>query len=114
MVRRRRISPTLSKTEQGVERQMRHKIAVRKRVLKQYGLTLRDYELMLRGQRYVCAICKQPSRILGRELGIDHNHETGIVRGLLCHNCNRGLGHFKDNPELCFEAARYLYTRGEL
>lgn len=43
-----------------------------------------------------------------KSLSIDHNHQTGKVRGLLCHHCNVGLGHFKDNIELLNSALDYL------
>lgn len=52
-----------------------------------------------------CAICGKPPRA---RLQIDHNHKTGKYRGLLCDNCNIGLGHFKDSPELLRKAIDYL------
>jgi len=55
----------------------------------------------------ICDICQQecPS---GRSLALDHNHETKKIRGLLCCNCNRGLGLFKDSPTLLQKASEYL------
>jgi hypothetical protein len=44
-----------------------------------------------------------------KELAIDHCHKTGKIRGLLCKNCNQGLGQFKDNIDLLLSAAKYLY-----
>lgn len=70
------------------------------RVRRLYGLTLEQYdELKARG----CALCGAPD-----SLHIDHDHETGIVRGVLCQNCNRGLGMFRDDPDLLVRAADYL------
>lgn len=74
--------------------------------LKKYGITIEQYNLMLAAQNGVCAICKQPEK--NKNLSVDHNHATGKVRALLCEHCNRGLGHFKDNPILCSAAATYL------
>jgi len=55
----------------------------------------------------VCVICEKscPS---GRRLAVDHEHSTGTIRGLLCINCNKGLGNFKDNIELLEAAIQYL------
>jgi DNA-directed RNA polymerase subunit RPC12/RpoP len=71
-----------------------------------YRLTLDDYNALLIRQGYVCAICGQDDN--GRELSVDHCHSTNKVRGLLCHNCNVGIGHFKDNQNLLLLAIDYL------
>lgn len=70
-----------------------------------YGLTIEDYNLLLKSQNNTCAICKlvEPA-----SLCIDHDHVTGQVRGLLCNHCNVGIGMFKDNPAILNEAIRYL------
>lgn len=72
-----------------------------------FGITIGDYDSMMDAQGCVCAICKQPSD--GKKaLAVDHCHSTEQVRGLLCVNCNRGLGHFNDKPELLEAAIDYL------
>lgn len=58
-----------------------------------YGVTVEEYAEILRSQDGVCAICHQPCST-GKSLAVDHDHETGRVRGLLCRRCNRGIGHF--------------------
>jgi hypothetical protein len=81
--------------------------SVRRRNLKYvYGLDRLKYEEMLAKQKGLCAICVGLPGV--RALGVDHDHATGLIRGLLCSNCNRGIGHFKDKPELLREAAEYL------
>lgn len=80
--------------------------------LKMYsGLTLEDYEQMARDQKDLCAICHQPEKETCYRLCIDHNHTTQKVRGLLCRNCNAGLGQFKDNLEIMKSAVNYLEIR---
>lgn len=74
-----------------------------------YNLSLSDYFNKLKRQRYKCAICKIKYRYSGRRLSIDHNHTTGKIRGLLCHQCNAGLGNFKDNLNRIKAALNYLY-----
>ncbi len=69
-----------------------------------YGITEEDYLRMREAQNGRCAICRMTAGLLR----VDHDHSTGLVRGLLCHNCNVGLGHFKDNIELIDSAKRYL------
>ena len=72
-----------------------------------YGITLEAYKQLQEQQNAVCAICKQKCNT-GRRLSVDHDHVTGIVRGLLCGNCNKGLGNFKDKSELLEAAINYL------
>lgn len=55
-----------------------------------YGVSLADYDKILTAQKGVCAICKRPPKKY--RLAVDHNHESGQVRGLLCTPCNRALG----------------------
>jgi len=75
--------------------------------LKKYNLTLTEYENLLVKQDCKCAICKEPPSP-DKSLVIDHNHETGQVRGLLCYRCNLAIGHLKDDPKLANSAAEYL------
>ena len=64
---------------------------------------------MLAAQHGKCAICGGNRSIKDTfRLGIDHDHATGRIRGLLCGNCNIGLGHFDDSPGLLEKAADYL------
>lgn len=71
------------------------------------GLTPKDYDDMLAQQSNGCYLCGGgPSRT--PYLHIDHDHATGVVRGLLCDSCNLGLGKFKDNAEVLRRAIDYL------
>jgi hypothetical protein len=72
-----------------------------------------QYNALLQAQSSKCAICgaTQGHRSCGGRvcrLAVDHDHHTGKVRGLLCNNCNRGLGRFKDSVEILEAAVRYL------
>lgn len=71
---------------------------------KKRGITVDNYTSMLVEQLGLCKICREPMK----RICIDHDHATGEVRGLLCHNCNVGLGHFRDSVSLLEEAAKYL------
>lgn len=78
-----------------------------------YGLTEKEYNLLLAAQGGVCAICKQPeTKIVKRKtvasLCVDHNHVTGKMRGLLCTRCNLMVGNAEDNPDRLRQAANYL------
>jgi hypothetical protein len=79
---------------------------------KNYGLTVAEYEQMFDRQNGVCAICGEPPAQEGwktvTRLHVDHDHNTGQVRSLLCNNCNRALGYFQDNRELLRRATEYL------
>lgn len=71
---------------------------------KRYGLSP---EQMTNMKKSGCELCHATEN-----LHIDHNHDTNEIRGVLCTNCNRGLGHFKDSPELLKKAAEYLEKKG--
>ena len=70
-----------------------------------YGLTEMDYELGVMACKGHCEIC---GNIPEERLHVDHIHGTKMVRGLLCANCNHGLGKFKDSPDLLQKAVKYL------
>jgi Recombination endonuclease VII len=81
-----------------------------------------EYDRLVALQDNKCAICKfgpekqkSQSNYLSKNkrLAMDHNHVTGKIRGLLCDQCNRGLGMFKDNPELLRKAVEYLENHGD-
>jgi hypothetical protein len=61
-------------------------------------------------QSDLCAIC---STSIAESVHVDHDHATGKVRALLCPPCNKGLGHFRDDPALLLAAATYLTTSKE-
>ena len=63
---------------------------------------------MLEKQNGVCAICNKEEKSKNKNLFVDHDHQTGKVRSLLCNNCNSGLGQFNDNLNLLESAVLYL------
>ncbi|GAA4085937.1 endonuclease VII domain-containing protein [Nonomuraea soli] len=69
-----------------------------------YGITEDDYERMLAQQGGLCAVCRENAGT-----HVDHCHSTGRVRGILCFNCNNGLGHFRDDLTGLALAAAYLW-----
>lgn len=76
-----------------------------------FGIGLDEYSRLLETQNGVCAICGDPpdgGGNNGNSLHVDHDHETGVVRGLLCRLCNMLLGLARDRPEVCQAVARYL------
>jgi hypothetical protein len=76
------------------------------RIKHHYGLTTGDFDAMLAAQDGKCAICAAP---FGAETpNIDHDHNTGGVRGLLCRDCNFALGRFADDPDRLSAAIAYL------
>src|SRR3954454_6352124 len=70
---------------------------------RRYGITAEDADAMLEAQNGLCAICGSAPAA-----HVDHDHETGAVRALLCFNCNGGLGQFKDDPRVLRAAAEYV------
>ena len=78
-----------------------------------YNLTPQEYETKLASQDYKCALCGKDANDNVRRgkvepLYVDHCHKTNKLRDLLCHQCNSGLGHFKDNIEILQKAIDYL------
>jgi hypothetical protein len=81
-----------------------------KYLLRTYGISLSDFNKLKDMQKDACAIC----HIIPTEsLCVDHNHDTGEVRGLLCKPCNVGLGNFRDDPVKLTNASNYLKLRGD-
>lgn len=82
-----------------------------------YGITLDDYNVMLKYQNGVCAICygtfSGTNQHGAKKLAVDHCHETGVVRGLLCENCNRGIGMFKHRTDLLQSALDYISANNQ-
>ena len=73
-----------------------------------YGITLETYNEILKTQNYLCGICNLHESNFKRSLAVDHCHITGKVRGLLCGNCNKGLGLLKDSPKIIKSCIKYL------
>lgn len=77
-----------------------------------FGMTVERYNEILRKQDGLCAICRRPPQGRKKRLSVDHCHETGAIRGLLCDHCNRGLGLIGDNIEGLSRAIAYLRSDG--
>jgi hypothetical protein len=80
----------------------------------QYGITPDDFDRMLADQRGRCAICGfafgKPGTAPAQRPHIDHCHESGTVRALLCKQCNNGIAALADNPKIAERAAEYMRT----
>jgi Recombination endonuclease VII len=81
-----------------------HRLAA---ITRRYGMSREDYCAMSEAQGSACAICRTPFADIKR-LCVDHCHQTGQVRGLLCNGCNVGLAHFGDDPRRTTAATDYL------
>lgn len=89
----------------------------RRQNIRRFGITLDDYEERFKAQRGVCAICRKPESVEHHStnevqpLVVDHDHDSGAVRGLLCTRCNKGIGLLMHRPEVLEAAAAYLRGR---
>jgi len=87
---------------------------------KNYGIGFDDYKVLLAEQQGACAVCRIAPGFIGTgnagkgTLAVDHCHTTGTYRGLLCTNCNLGIGSFFENPDLLIAAADYVKKHREL
>ena len=89
-----------------------HKLHVRNLNMQhKYGITLDDFNKLVEEQGGVCAICETSLDDLEHTAHLDHCHETGKVRGVLCKKCNTGLGMFDDDISRITQAAAYLNRR---
>lgn len=81
-------------------------------LLKSYGISIKDFEILLSGQNNCCGICginqDDLKSVRKKYLCVDHCHTTGKIRGLLCDNCNRGVGLLGDTEENLLNALNYL------
>lgn len=107
-----------SKTEFSISRMNKNglvyncKLCERKRILlKRHNITEDQYKSILYKQNNKCLICCNEFTDDKMNKHIDHNHKTDNIRGILCENCNRGLGMFKDNIEYLQNAIKYLMER---
>lgn len=73
-----------------------------------YGITLENYDYMLKLQKGVCAICNSPNFTTTKKLAVDHCHSTGRIRSLLCSSCNVTLGLVKENKSILLNMIDYL------
>ena len=82
------------------------------RLKHKYKITEKFYQKLLSQQGGTCAICQTTTPGRNRAWSVDHCHNSGTIRGLLCNTCNRGIGLFKDNPKTLTRAIIYLSRKG--
>lgn len=82
-------------------------------LMKTYNITKEYYNELFEKQNGCCSICGIHQSELKKRLFVDHDHNTGKIRGLLCHNCNVGIGFFNNNEILLLKAMKYLSTKNE-
>jgi hypothetical protein len=73
-----------------------------------FGITIEQFDFLLKTQNNCCGICMSPTPKGRGTFHVDHCHKTGTIRGLLCHDCNTGIGKFGDNIEALKKAVNYL------
>lgn len=81
-------------------------------LLRTFGITSEQFDEMLAGQGGRCAICRTDEPGGKGNFHVDHCHDTGVIRGLLCTRCNQGLGYFGDDPNMLGRAIDYLASVG--
>jgi len=92
----------------------RNTIGKNKQLKKRYGINIDQYNDLFTYQKGCCAICGIHQSKLSKCLAVDHCHKTLVIRGLLCYNCNSGLGRFKDNLDVLKQASEYLIRSNDL
>jgi len=81
------------------------------KLMHNHGITIEEYDKLLAAQNGICVICGLPPN--SKKLSVDHNHETGKIRGLLCKSCNRALGLVYESVDILAKMINYLETRNE-
>lgn len=104
---------------QNRDRERTYNIRRRYHLRRQFGITPEEYDALLKEQGGVCAICKKKEIAKNKSgkpfsLSVDHCHRTGKNRGILCNNCNRGIGHLQEDLRILLAAADYLIMWGEV
>jgi hypothetical protein len=99
----------IRKREQKSESRKRNPIkSMDSRLRKEFGITHVEYQTIWERQQGKCAVCGDCLMLRDKHTHLDHDHETGVVRGILCIHCNGGLGSLKDSPQILLSAMRYL------
>ena len=90
-----------------------HRPEIRNKYYKRvFGITEDEFKAMVKRQKNSCAVCKEPIDMEDKySFNIDHCHDTGKVRGILCSKCNRGIGFFNNSEQRLLSAARYLHNQ---
>lgn len=81
---------------------------------RKFGITVHDKDAIFIAQGCKCAICGSETSKSNRDFALDHDHKTGKIRGVLCHQCNVGLGNFEDSLSFLQKAINYLKLHTEL
>jgi hypothetical protein len=86
---------------------------VRRRIKNLYGITLEEYDKMFLEQGNKCDLCGLDF-VEGKRVAIDHDHNTGKIRGIIHLGCNSAIGLLLDSPDICRKAAVYLEKHGKI
>jgi hypothetical protein len=103
-----------SKTKSGLNarcKKCQSKYSRERNLKRNFNLSESEYQSMFAAQKGCCAICGKSRNSSGKKLAVDHCHKTGKVRGLLCINCNLGLGSLQDKIEILESAINYLKSK---
>lgn len=114
--RKNQCKPCL-REKQSLYRNSRPNFNLSHNLKQRYGITIEEYQTFIANQNFACAICTVEisdavEYKAGRSVVVDHNHETGEVRGILCSKCNLVLGQARESTDVLYRAIVYLSERG--